>query len=191
LLSKRRYGLLLALFALAGAIVISAATAAAGRARSTGRTHIRHDAGQVGDGHDPRTPIKHVVVIFGENVSFDHYFGTYPNAANTDGQKFAPASGTPAVDGLPPATASSLPTSLRHSTNRLTSNPNAALPQRLDSTATGVRSRRDVRLLLRRQERKAASRSDHRSADRLTREAAITQNKRASSARSFCWSRSP
>ena len=28
------------------------------------------------------TPIKHVVVIFGENISFDHYFATYPNAAN-------------------------------------------------------------------------------------------------------------
>ena len=24
------------------------------------------------------TPIKHVVVIFDENVSFDHYFATYP-----------------------------------------------------------------------------------------------------------------
>ena len=24
-------------------------------------------------------PIKHLVVIFDENVSFDHYFGTYPN----------------------------------------------------------------------------------------------------------------
>ena len=32
------------------------------------------------------TPIKHVVVLFNENVSFDHYFGTYPNAANTDGK---------------------------------------------------------------------------------------------------------
>jgi phospholipase C len=30
--------------------------------------------------------IKHVVVIFGENVSFDHYFGTYPNAANVPGE---------------------------------------------------------------------------------------------------------
>ena len=29
------------------------------------------------------TPIKHVVVIFQENVSFDHYFGTYPHAART------------------------------------------------------------------------------------------------------------
>jgi len=26
------------------------------------------------------TPIDHVIVIFQENVSFDHYFGTYPNA---------------------------------------------------------------------------------------------------------------
>jgi phospholipase C len=29
------------------------------------------------------TPIKHVVVIFQENVSFDHYFGTYPQGART------------------------------------------------------------------------------------------------------------
>jgi phospholipase C len=35
------------------------------------------------------TPIKHLVVIFQENVSFDHYFGTYPNAANTSGQPFS------------------------------------------------------------------------------------------------------
>ena len=28
------------------------------------------------------TPIKHVVIIFGENISFDHYFGTYPHALN-------------------------------------------------------------------------------------------------------------
>ena len=32
------------------------------------------------------TPIKHVVVIFQENVSFDHYFGTYPNALNLSGE---------------------------------------------------------------------------------------------------------
>jgi phospholipase C len=32
------------------------------------------------------TPIKHVVVIFQENVSFDHYFATYPKAANTAGE---------------------------------------------------------------------------------------------------------
>ena len=41
--------------------------------------------------------IKHVVVIFNENISFDHYFGTYPNAANlsTDTSKFTAATGTP------------------------------------------------------------------------------------------------
>ncbi len=47
------------------------------------------------------TPIKHVVVIFQENVSFDHYFGTYPNATNPAGEPaFHARSGTPAVNGL-------------------------------------------------------------------------------------------
>ncbi|MBS1842884.1 MAG: alkaline phosphatase family protein [Actinobacteria bacterium] len=86
----------------------------------------------------PKTPITHVVEIFQENVSFDHYFGTYPNAANTDGQSFSPMPGTPAVDGLPPATSPSLPASLRHTTNLLTANPNAAQPKRLDSSPTGL-----------------------------------------------------
>jgi phospholipase C len=31
-------------------------------------------------------PIKHLVVIFQENISFDHYFATYPYAKNPDGQ---------------------------------------------------------------------------------------------------------
>jgi phospholipase C len=40
--------------------------------------------------------IKHVVVIFGENESFDHYFGTYPNALNLPGEtKFTAAANTP------------------------------------------------------------------------------------------------
>ena len=30
-----------------------------------------------------KTPIQHLVVIFQENVSFDHYFGTYPDADRT------------------------------------------------------------------------------------------------------------
>ena len=48
------------------------------------------------------TPIKHVVVIFQENVSFDHYFATYPFAANsTAGEPhFVAAPDTPAVNGL-------------------------------------------------------------------------------------------
>src|SRR5450755_2848915 len=46
------------------------------------------------------TPIKHVVVIFQENVSFDHYFGTYPKATNTSGQSFVANHGTPKVNNL-------------------------------------------------------------------------------------------
>jgi phospholipase C len=42
--------------------------------------------GALADDHDgdarTATPIKHLVVIFQENVSFDHYFGTYPVAQN-------------------------------------------------------------------------------------------------------------
>ncbi|MGH3782264.1 MAG: alkaline phosphatase family protein [Pseudonocardiaceae bacterium] len=66
------------------------------------------------------TPIKHVVVIFQENVSFDHYFGTYPNATNTSGQPFTAAPGSPSVNGLSGAL--------------LTANPNGVNPRRYDPT---------------------------------------------------------
>ncbi len=47
------------------------------------------------------TPIKHLVIIFQENVSFDHYFATYPNATNPQGEpQFHAAFGTPTVNGL-------------------------------------------------------------------------------------------
>jgi len=47
------------------------------------------------------TPIKHLVVIFQENVSFDHYFGTYPTALNPQGEPpFVPGNLTPTVNGL-------------------------------------------------------------------------------------------
>ncbi len=63
------------------------------------------------------TPIKHLVVIYQENISFDHYFGTYPHAANTDGQPFTAKPDTPAIDGLTP--------------DLLTHNPNQHQPKRL------------------------------------------------------------
>ena len=66
----------------------------------------------------PATPIQHLVVIFQENVSFDHYFGTYPAATNTSGQTFTAAQGTPSVDGLTPAL--------------LANNPNGVNPRRYD-----------------------------------------------------------
>ena len=47
------------------------------------------------------TPIQHIVVIFNENISFDHYFGAYPVAANPPGEPaFSPQPGTPNVNGL-------------------------------------------------------------------------------------------
>src|SRR5262252_1067396 len=47
------------------------------------------------DSYPTTTPIKHLVVIFNENVSFDHYFGTYPEALNIEGEPaFNGAKGT-------------------------------------------------------------------------------------------------
>ena len=48
------------------------------------------------------TPIKHLVVIFQENISYDHYFGTYPNATNSSQQepKFTADPNTPSANGL-------------------------------------------------------------------------------------------
>lgn len=74
------------------------------------------------DDSSTKTPIKHVVVIFQENVSFDHYFGTYPHAKeNTDGSKYFPGAkdDTPRVNSL-------------ESAGLLANNPNAANPFRID-----------------------------------------------------------
>jgi phospholipase C len=51
--------------------------------------------------YETKTPIKHIVVIFQENVSFDHYFATYPKATNPPGEpQFHARRGTPTVNGL-------------------------------------------------------------------------------------------
>src|ERR1700684_3085921 len=66
------------------------------------------------------TPIKHVVVIFQENISFDHYFGTYPFATNpTTETPFQAKDTTPTVNNLLPG-------------GLLTSNPNSTQPFRMD-----------------------------------------------------------
>src|SRR5579863_3602123 len=72
------------------------------------------------------TPIQHVVVIFQENVSFDHYFGTYPNALNNNAAEpsFTPAPGTPTVNGLTGAL--------------LTNNPNSVNPFRLSRAQSAL-----------------------------------------------------
>ena len=77
------------------------------------------------------TPIKHLVIIYNENRSFDHYFATYPMAANPPGEiPFRADRETPPVNNLANA-------------KLLTNNPNftnpangsgAANPFRLDRT---------------------------------------------------------
>jgi hypothetical protein len=74
------------------------------------------------DGPATKTPIKHVVVIYQENTSFDHYFGTYPEALNPSGEtQFKAAPGTPK------------PSNLLHPKDLVDQNPNflLSLPFRL------------------------------------------------------------
>jgi phospholipase C len=72
-----------------------------------------------GDKDKTLYPIHHVVVIFQENVTFDHYFGTYPNATNPPGEPpFYTDPDTPSVNGL--------------NKTLLTKNPNSFQPQRID-----------------------------------------------------------
>jgi phospholipase C len=47
------------------------------------------------------TPIKHLIVIFQENISFDHYFATYSYAKNPLGEPpFLALLDTPSINGL-------------------------------------------------------------------------------------------
>ncbi len=64
-----------------GVSVLSAGAVGLGAAGADAAGAGRHQP------HETATPIKHVVVIFGENVSFDHYFATYPHAANVAGER--------------------------------------------------------------------------------------------------------
>jgi phospholipase C len=86
---RRRIRWLLPLLVVAG-IAAAAATATSSRANPPG------PPGPPGPGDGA---IKHLVVIFQENVSFDHYFGTYPHATNSDGQPFHGAGGAE-INGL-------------------------------------------------------------------------------------------
>src|ERR1700750_2073094 len=80
-------------------------------------------------GGNTATPIKHLVVIFGENISFDHYFGTYPYATNPPREpKFRPAPNTPTVNGYTDALLFSNPNFLNTTGNA----DGASNPFRLD-----------------------------------------------------------
>jgi len=97
--------------------VLAAAVAVPATIRASG-DNGRDQDDQDRDNDDAR--IQHVVVIFQENVSFDHYFATYPHAANTDGPTFTAKAGTPLVNGLFPG-------------GLLDHNPNSTQPFRLSS----------------------------------------------------------
>jgi phospholipase C len=109
---------------------LPAALGAAAVAACAGTSALAHESDHDHDRVQTATPIKHLVVIFNENVSFDHYFATYPNATNPAGEpQFTGASGTPQVNNLLGG-------------NLLTNNPNlnplngtgATNPFRLDRT---------------------------------------------------------
>jgi phospholipase C len=72
------------------------------------------------------TPIKHVIVIFQENVSFDHYFATYPHATNPANEPaFHAQSEIPRVNNL-------------LSGGLLDENPNSTQPFRMDTGLASV-----------------------------------------------------
>jgi phospholipase C len=114
------------LAAAAGAAVLATSTLTAGL--------LGFGAGpaSAGDDHNggTATPIKHVVVIFGENVSFDHYFATYPNAANAAGETQQGSGTTAATFKAADDTPRNIAT-LAHDGLLAPNNPNSVQPSRL------------------------------------------------------------
>jgi phospholipase C len=94
----------------------------------------------VQDAAKTATPIKHVVIIYQENESFDHYFGTYPIAGNPTSPAELPffaAANTPAVSGLiaPGMKLTNSPLLIANPNSTNTQNgTGAANPFRLDRT---------------------------------------------------------
>ncbi|EWT02563.1 phospholipase C [Intrasporangium oryzae NRRL B-24470] len=101
-----------------------AALALAGAALTAGQ------AGALPEASATRTPIKHVVVIFGENISFDHYFATYPQAANVAGETLQGGSTPAPAFTAAPNTPRNIAT-LAHDDLLAPNNPNSVQPERL------------------------------------------------------------
>jgi phospholipase C len=81
-------------------------------------------------GSGTSTPIKHLVVIFQENVSFDHYFATYPVAANPGGEMLQ-GTGIMAPTFTASATTPTGINTLASAGLLAPSNPNSVQPYRL------------------------------------------------------------
>ncbi len=130
--SRRRWQRSSAAVLAAGALAVGGAATATVASASTSGAGAAGFSRAAAGGPGTTTPIKHLVVIFQENVSFDHYFGTYPKAANTSGQPFHAAPNTPAVNNLADTSGAG------GQGNLLTNNPNTdagghqANPRRLN-----------------------------------------------------------
>jgi phospholipase C len=98
---------------------------AAALAASIALAPVQHASADV----ETTTPIKHLVVIFPENISFDHYFATYPHAANADGETLQGGGDAPAFTPSP-NTPSDIRT-LQHDGLLGDANPNSEKPFRL------------------------------------------------------------
>ncbi len=119
---------------LSTAALIAVAAIVTSTASMAGKDAASKNAPAVSDVNSlpTKTPIKHLVVVFNENVSFDHYFGTYPNALNPEGEPvFEPAKNTQRdINNL-----LSTPTLLDSNPNLNAANGTAASnPFRLDRT---------------------------------------------------------
>src|SRR5581483_2174911 len=127
-----------ALLATVATLAVAAAVASFSPVAANDHDHDRDDHVVNANQLKTATPIKHLVVIFDENRSFDHYFGTYPNALNPEGEPvFEPARHTPRdINNL-----LSNPALLDNNPNLNPANgAGATNPFRLDRTQANTRS---------------------------------------------------
>ncbi|MFZ1012433.1 MAG: alkaline phosphatase family protein, partial [Terracidiphilus sp.] len=91
------------------------------------------------------TPVKHVIVIFNENISFDHYFASYPYAQNGSGEtRFQASRGTPIANNLVTPLNPNRFFSPLEGVNLLTKNPNG--PTGSGATFNGLSATNPFRL---------------------------------------------
>jgi hypothetical protein len=137
--------------------------------------------------HGPytKTPIKHLVVIFQENISYDHYFGTYPNAANLAGETpFKAKRHTPINNNLvTPLDVEHHFKPLAGGPNLLTNNPNASAtapagPNNTRTNRPGPQRHARAGRLQQRQHGRLPGVDRHRRRHHLQRSAAAARRRR-------------
>jgi len=117
-LRRRHYAVVAVLGLAAAGLTVTVSAASQASQRPAGHSDaVPVSAAVYRPASSAATPVKHLVVIFDENISFDHYFGTYPDATNKNGSPFHAKAGTPKVNNL--------------NQGLLTDNPNLFKPERL------------------------------------------------------------